>query len=118
MKNFKFVCYHTKPSSYIKKSKLIVFINNRLLPFSEKELDKDRGYLDKSFGYSNYLLDNLRHKISKIHYLSLIVVGIFFIMIIVLIVNSIIDLLSGDFKSFSFPLNSSKSIISLGYSFL
>ena len=42
------------------------------------------------------------NKISKIHYLSLIVVGIFFIMIIVLIVNSIIDLLSGDFKSFSF----------------
>lgn len=42
------------------------------------------------------------NKISKIHYLSLIVVGIFFIIIIVLIVNSIIDLLSGDFKSFSF----------------
>ena len=27
MKNFKFVCYHTKPSAYIKKSKLIIFIN-------------------------------------------------------------------------------------------
>ena len=27
MKDFKFVCYHTKPSNYIKKSKLIVFIN-------------------------------------------------------------------------------------------
>ena len=31
MKNFKFVCYHTKPSNYIKKSKLIIFINNRLV---------------------------------------------------------------------------------------
>ena len=31
MKNFKFVCYHTKPSNYIKKSELIVFINNRLV---------------------------------------------------------------------------------------
>ena len=31
MKNFKFTCYHTKPSNYIKKSKLIIFINNRLV---------------------------------------------------------------------------------------
>ena len=31
MKDFKFVCFHTKPSNYIKKSKLIVFINNRLV---------------------------------------------------------------------------------------
>ena len=31
MKNFKFECYHTKPSNYIKKSKLIIFINNRLV---------------------------------------------------------------------------------------
>ena len=31
IKNFKFVCYHTKPSNYIKKSKLIIFINNRLV---------------------------------------------------------------------------------------
>ena len=31
MKNFKFVCYHTKPSNYINKSKLIIFVNNRLV---------------------------------------------------------------------------------------
>ncbi len=41
------------------------------------------------------------NKISKIHYLSLIVVSLFFIILIVLIIKSIILFNSGDFQSFS-----------------
>lgn len=41
------------------------------------------------------------NKVSKIHYLSLIVVSLFFIILIVLIIKSIILFNSGDFQSFS-----------------
>ena len=58
MKNFKFVCYHTKPSSYIKKSKLIVFINNRLVKINSlKKIFKDtyNKFLIKKGNFFAYL---------------------------------------------------------------
>ena len=58
MKNFKFVCYHTKPSNYIKKSKLIVFINNRLVKINSlKKIFKDtyNKFLIKKGNFFAYL---------------------------------------------------------------
>ena len=58
MKNFKFVCYHTKPSNYIKKSELIVFINNRLVKVNSlKKIFKDtyNKFLIKKGNYFAYL---------------------------------------------------------------
>ena len=58
MRNFKFVCYHTKPSNYIKKSKLIVFINNRLVKNNSlKKIFKDtyNKFLIKKGNFFAYL---------------------------------------------------------------
>ena len=58
MKNFKFVCYHTKPSNYIKKSKLIIFINNRLVKINSlKKIFKDtyNKFLIKKGNFFAYL---------------------------------------------------------------
>ena len=58
MKNFKFVCYHTKPSNYIKKSKLIVFINNRLVKINSlKKIFQDtyNKFLIKKGNFFAYL---------------------------------------------------------------
>ena len=58
MKNFKFVCYHTKPSNYIKKSKLIIFINNRLVKINSlKKIFNDtyNKFLVKKGNYFAYL---------------------------------------------------------------
>ena len=61
MKNFKFVCYHTKPSNYIKKSKLIVFINNRLVKINSlKKIFNDtyNKFLVKKGNFFAYLSIN------------------------------------------------------------
>ena len=58
MKNFKFVCYHTKPSNYIKKSKLIIFINNRLVKINSlKKIFQDtyNKFLIKKGNFFAYL---------------------------------------------------------------
>ena len=58
MKDFKFVCYHTKPSNYIKKSKLIVFINNRLVKINSlKKIFQDtyNKFLIKKGNFFAYL---------------------------------------------------------------
>ena len=61
MKNFKFVCYHTKPSNYIKKSKLIIFINNRLVKINSlKKIFNDtyNKFLVKKGNFFAYLSIN------------------------------------------------------------
>ena len=61
MKNFKFVCYHTKPSAYIKKSKLIIFINNRLVKINSlKKIFNDtyNKFLVKKGNFFAYLSIN------------------------------------------------------------
>ena len=58
MKDFKFVCFHTKPSNYIKKSKLIVFINNRLVKINSlKKIFQDtyNKFLIKKGNFFAYL---------------------------------------------------------------
>ena len=58
IKNFKFVCYHTKPSNYIKKSKLIIFINNRLVKINSlKKIFQDtyNKFLIKKGNFFAYL---------------------------------------------------------------
>ena len=58
MKNFKFICYHTKPSNYIKKSKLIIFINNRLVKINSlKKIFQDtyNKFLIKKGNFFAYL---------------------------------------------------------------
>ena len=61
MKNFKFICYHTKPSNYIKKSKLIIFINNRLVKINSlKKIFNDtyNKFLVKKGNFFAYLSIN------------------------------------------------------------
>ena len=61
MKDFKFECYHTKPSNYIKKSKLITFINNRLVKINSlKKIFNDvySKFLIKKGNYFAYISIN------------------------------------------------------------
>ena len=57
-RDFKFECYHTKPSSYIPKSKLILFINNRLVKNSSLKrmlCDRYNKFLIKHGNFFVYL---------------------------------------------------------------
>ena len=70
MKNFKFVCYHTKPSNYIKKSKLIIFINNRLVKINSlKKIFNDtyNKFLVKKGNFFAYLSINCPPEILDVN---------------------------------------------------
>ena len=75
MKNFKFVCYHTKPSNYIKKSKLIIFINNRLVKINSlKKIFNDtyNKFLVKKGNFFAYLIKVKYFFKMKINYLKIL----------------------------------------------
>ena len=53
-KNFKYECYYTKPSSFIKKSRLILFVNNRLVKNNLIKKIFDQTYLKFLIKKGNY----------------------------------------------------------------
>ncbi len=54
IKDFKYECYYSKPSAYIRKSKLILFVNNRLVKNSQIKKIFDQTYLKFLIKNGNY----------------------------------------------------------------
>ena len=56
IKDFKYECYYSKPSAYIRKSKLILFVNNRLVKNSQIKKIFDQTYLKFLIKNGNYFV--------------------------------------------------------------